>query len=345
MSSSQSGENELRDGAGCEYPSLPTTRSGRGGKKQPPTVASRKSKSRPSATSKKRGTSKGLPNGTSSPWKGNRREGGGVLVNTDGGSPNKGRSPDKGKRDVQKVVGSPKGKTVQKETTAEAIGNVDEEAAPKLAGPTNTESEKSSESDVDEALELVGKRPGEESKERMGSNGQETGNVRHQEVAIVGRKENVRNGVAADEDDEASIGKQSAATDLTKGSARSALSSLSDSTKKYMSGVDALGPSRYKGLDTLVVATLNQWTDDKFQLTKYLNKRMLDRNYPRNLMVQAQKLAGISALDESEQANASRRCLKNYLRSRFNQMRDYYVQRIKRAILKMRKYYVGCGVD
>ena len=92
----------------------------------------------------------------------------------------------------------------------------------------------------------------------------------------------------------------------------------------------------FKGLDAIVGGLVSRWAGMKFRAVKYLNAKLLDVSTEGSLLVEAEGVTGATA--GGLETERQRPALTKYLRHKFNQMRDYFLQKVKTSIMRMRKF-------
>ena len=103
-----------------------------------------------------------------------------------------------------------------------------------------------------------------------------------------------------------------------------------------MAKVEVAAAARsFKGLDPIVGGLVARWAGMKFRAVKFLNSKLLDPSVEGNLLSQAEGVTG--AMFGSSEADKQRPALARFLRHKFNQMRDYFLMKVKTTIMKMRK--------
>ena len=86
----------------------------------------------------------------------------------------------------------------------------------------------------------------------------------------------------------------------------------------------------------MVNMDVSTWAGMKFRAVKYLNTKLLDISVPGNLLSEAEDVIGAAA--ESMEAEEQRLALSKSLRHKFTQMRGSFMQKVRTAIMRMRKF-------
>lgn len=124
------------------------------------------------------------------------------------------------------------------------------------------------------------------------------------------------------------------------GSDSSSSSSIKDERYLTLGNVEeckVLG--RYRGLNALAAASVGTWSCMKFHGVKYLNDKLLDPTASNSILLEAEEIAGLTRF--TGETEDYRPALKRFIRHKFNQMRDYYVQKVKESVMALRKCLIG----
>lgn len=87
--------------------------------------------------------------------------------------------------------------------------------------------------------------------------------------------------------------------------------------------------------DALTRMVLTNWAATKFQKVKFLNEKYFDPSWERNVIVEAKAMVGGCSGDNSSDSCGM---IKAFLLSKFNSLREYFVVKVREAVIECRKW-------
>ena len=119
-------------------------------------------------------------------------------------------------------------------------------------------------------------------------------------------------------------------------------SSVTDSSSLGGEGAQDLARRAVKmvDLDSMGKMILANWAATKFQKVKFLNDKYFDPEWEKNVIVEAEGLVARDGVDYEDRSGI----VKGFLLSKFKSLREYFVVKVREAVIECRKFLETCGL-